>query len=170
MVVDFKQFAPGHALGAGTLWVVEEIPGLVAGADATETLSRGYWPSYNVPYFTEVYNRSGYNRTDVQKGLGFEADYELAPRAKIFRRDQASVVDMQSFKVGEQATAWWCVVVHRRESGRVACSRSSRYSCNRANRSSFRGVCNARGYSCTLMNGCKARGHIVIFSPCSAVV
>ena len=42
MVVDFKKFKPGHALGKGTLWVVEEIPGLVMGADETETLSRGY--------------------------------------------------------------------------------------------------------------------------------
>ena len=35
---------------ADTLWVVEEIPGLVAGADQSYVLARGYWPSYNVPY------------------------------------------------------------------------------------------------------------------------
>merc|ERR1719409_317855 len=98
MIVDFKLFQPGHALKPGTLWVVEEIPGLVAGADVTETLTRGYWPSYNVPYFPEVYKRSGYDREDVQRGLGDDASYELAPRAKIFRRDQATVTDMTTFK------------------------------------------------------------------------
>ena len=55
MVVDFNKFTPGKALGEGALWVVEEIPGLVAGGDQTETLERGYWPSYNVPFYAEVY-------------------------------------------------------------------------------------------------------------------
>jgi len=94
MVVDFKLFKPRTALLDGTLWVVEEIPGLVVGADQTETLRRGYWPSYNVPFYPEVYKRSGY--TDDR--LGPYGSYELAPRAKIFRRDQASVVDMDSLK------------------------------------------------------------------------
>jgi len=94
MVVDFNLFKPQTAIKDGTLWVVEEIPGLVVGADQTETLRRGYWPSYNVPYYPEVYARSGY--TDDR--LGPDGGYELAPRAKIFRRDQASVIDMPSFK------------------------------------------------------------------------
>lgn len=94
MVVDFNQFKPKTALKDGTLWVVEEIPGLVMGADQTETLRRGYWPSYNVPYYKEVYKRSGY----TDKRLGPDGQYELAPRAKIFRRDQAKVVDMASYK------------------------------------------------------------------------
>ena len=44
-VVDFKLFEKGRALQPNTLWVVEEIPGLVEGADQTATLARGYWPS-----------------------------------------------------------------------------------------------------------------------------
>jgi len=94
MVVDFNLFKPKTALNVGTLWVVEEIPGLVVGADQTETLSRGYWPSYNVPFYPEVYTRSGYE----DPRLGPHGQYELAPRAKIFRRDQARVVDMASYK------------------------------------------------------------------------
>jgi len=94
MVVDFKLFTPGHALLDNTLWVVEEIPGLVEGEDQTNQLRRGYWPSYNVPYYPEVYRLSGY--TDPR--LGPDATYELAPRAKIFRRDQGSVIDMESLK------------------------------------------------------------------------
>jgi hypothetical protein len=59
MVVDFNKFTPGQPLQAGTLWVVEEIPGLVAGGDQTAVLERGYWPSYNVPFYAEIYTRSG---------------------------------------------------------------------------------------------------------------
>lgn len=94
MVVDFKLFSPGAALRNGTLWVTEEIPGLIVHADQTETLSRGYWPSYNVPYYREIYRRSGYADHD----LGPDGSYQLAPRAKIFRRDQAQVTDIRTLK------------------------------------------------------------------------
>ena len=57
MVVDFNLYQPGKALAPGTLWVIDQVPGLVAAADMTETLTRGYWPSYNVPYFQEVCTR-----------------------------------------------------------------------------------------------------------------
>lgn len=60
MVVDLKRFSPGKELQPGLLTVIEQIPGLVLSADKTQTLERGYWPSYNVPYFPEVYNRTGY--------------------------------------------------------------------------------------------------------------
>ena len=56
----------------------------------------GYWPSYNVPFYEEVYNRSGY--PDVVKTRGTDYSYQLAPRAKIFRRDQGNVKDMESMK------------------------------------------------------------------------
>lgn len=65
----------------------------------TSDLERGYWPSYNVPAFSEVYNGMGYDAlrshfaSKAQQGLsGFDkldADmsYQLAPRAQLFRRD-----------------------------------------------------------------------------------
>ena len=60
MIVDMNKFVPGEPLGEGLLTVVEEMPGLIVGSDETYTLSRGYWPSYNVPFFPEIYERSGY--------------------------------------------------------------------------------------------------------------
>jgi len=96
MIVDFKLFEPNKPLKPDTLWIVEEMPGLLVGGDQTETLSRGYWPSYNVPYFPEIYDRSGYPAMVKKHGNYFS--YELSPRAQIFRRDQASVVDMTSLK------------------------------------------------------------------------
>ena len=95
MVVDTKRFTPSRPLQEGTLWIVEEMPGLLVGADKTETLARGYWPSYNVPFFPEVYNRSGYPAMAAKSNY---FSYELAPRAQIFRRDQAMVVDIPSFQ------------------------------------------------------------------------
>mmetsp|Transcript_49674 Transcript_49674/g.118319 ORF Transcript_49674/g.118319 Transcript_49674/m.118319 type:complete len:560 (-) Transcript_49674:105-1784(-) len=95
MIVDFKLFEPGKPLKDGTLYVVEEMPGLLVGADQTERLRSGYWPSYNVPFYPSIFERSGY----LDKRLGKDhSAYELAPRAKIFRRDQGKIVDMTSFK------------------------------------------------------------------------
>ncbi|KAK9807611.1 hypothetical protein WJX72_004015 [[Myrmecia] bisecta] len=106
MVVDLKKFRPGHDLQPGVLWVAEQIPGLVKAADMTETLSRGYFPSFNVPYFPEIYRRSGFPALKArQEARGADyADaaswlsYQLAPRAKIFRRDAGKVADLASLK------------------------------------------------------------------------
>lgn len=56
----------------------------------------GYWASYNIPFHKTVYNWSGYPLL-VHK-LGLDYSYDLAPRAKIFRRDQGTVTDMASMK------------------------------------------------------------------------
>lgn len=96
MVIDLNKFDPGNPLPDGMLWVGEQIPGLVEYADMTRELERGYWPSYNIPYFEKVYNLSGYPAM-VQK-FGPDESYQLAPRAKIFRRDQGDVATMDEFK------------------------------------------------------------------------
>jgi len=43
MVVDVKQVRLGQRLADGTLWIIEQIPGLVVGADQTEILRNGSW-------------------------------------------------------------------------------------------------------------------------------
>lgn len=43
MVVNVGSFTPGSALLPDTLWVVEQIPGLVVGGDTTQQLERGHW-------------------------------------------------------------------------------------------------------------------------------
>ena len=47
------------ALPPNTLFVVEQIPGQVAGGDVTDQLVEGFWPSYNVPYHKDIYVASG---------------------------------------------------------------------------------------------------------------
>ncbi|KAL0992957.1 hypothetical protein UPYG_G00101460 [Umbra pygmaea] len=96
MIVDMKKVTLGHSLDEGALTVVEQIPGLVEYSDQTQTLRRGYWPSYNIPFHQLIYNLSGYRTMWEEYGEDFS--YDLCPRAKIFRRDQAEVKDITSLK------------------------------------------------------------------------
>lgn len=114
MVVDLNLFVPGENLRPGLLWVAEQIPGMVVSADMTPTLALGYWPSYNVPFFPEVYNKSGYpdfiSKLE-QYGQHFTASthwlsYETSPRANIFRRDQASIASLDDMKRVMRSNNW----------------------------------------------------------------
>lgn len=50
---------------------VEQIPGYVKYADVTAQLRTGHWPSYNVPYFEDIYTLSGY--PEIVHAHGIEA-------------------------------------------------------------------------------------------------
>jgi hypothetical protein len=92
---DYNLFKPGNALLPGTLWIGEQIPGTWMTKDVTTTLAYGYWPSYNVPYFAEIYNASGFG---IQPNYDDFFSYSLCPRAKIFRRDHHKVTDVPSMQ------------------------------------------------------------------------
>ena len=91
---------------------------LTVAQDLTRMLREGHWASYNVPFYEKVqlysnsefqisllnvmctfvlrtrhnlqiYNMSGY--VDFVESHGVEFSHELAPRAKIFRRDSDKV-------------------------------------------------------------------------------
>ncbi|XP_028263229.1 phospholipase B-like 1 [Parambassis ranga] len=96
MVVDLSRVSLGHSIRNGALTIVEQIPGKVMHSDQTRALCRGYWPSYNIPFHTELYNLSGYSV--MWKRYGEDFSYDLCPRAKILRRDQAKVSDLGSLK------------------------------------------------------------------------
>ncbi|KAI3365546.1 hypothetical protein L3Q82_010623 [Scortum barcoo] len=96
MVVDLSRVSLGHSIRNGALTVVEQIPGEVMHSDQTQALRRGYWPSYNIPFHMEIYNLSGYGV--MWKRYGEDFSYDLCPRAKILRRDQAKVADLSSLK------------------------------------------------------------------------
>jgi len=104
MVVDFNKFTPGQPLGNGALYVSEEIPSLYRYADATQYLEIGHWPSYNVPFFRDIYTLSGYPAIVAHYGTG--ESYDLAPRAKIFRRDHTNVTSLDSFKYLMRYNNW----------------------------------------------------------------
>ena len=51
MVLNYNMFTPGQPVVPGTLWVLEQMPGMVQMADMSLYLvENGYWASYNIPY------------------------------------------------------------------------------------------------------------------------
>ncbi|XP_057687528.1 putative phospholipase B-like 2 isoform X1 [Corythoichthys intestinalis] len=96
MIVDYNNFAPGKTDIMEDLFVVlEQIPGQIVSADKTqELLQKGYWASYNIPYYEEIFNASGCNELVEKFGSWFSLDEN--PRAQIFKRDQKAVTDVAS--------------------------------------------------------------------------
>ncbi|EGC40035.1 hypothetical protein DICPUDRAFT_96364 [Dictyostelium purpureum] len=95
MIVDYKKFVPGVKVRDGTLYVLEQIPGYIEYADTTNVLRTGYFGSYNLPYFENVFNKSGFN--DEGSSSGYEA-YEEDVRSQIFRRDANKVYTLSDFQ------------------------------------------------------------------------
>eukprot|EP01065_Artemidia_motanka_P036030 TRINITY_DN43926_c0_g1_i1.p1 TRINITY_DN43926_c0_g1~~TRINITY_DN43926_c0_g1_i1.p1 ORF type:complete len:574 (+),score=167.94 TRINITY_DN43926_c0_g1_i1:67-1722(+) len=89
MVVNYNLFTPHEELKPGTLTVLEQLPGLIVWADKTDTLTYGYWPSYNRAYFKQIRQLSG--QADMEKKFGAYYSYSLYCRAEIFRRDQGTI-------------------------------------------------------------------------------
>ncbi|KAF6260696.1 laminin A [Scenedesmus sp. NREL 46B-D3] len=106
MVLDLKRFMPRRQLQEGLLWVAEQLPGVVEAADMTQVLARGYWPSYNVAFFPDIYDKAGYpSLIDHAQGKGPQYGdparwlmYQVSPRANIFRRDQGNVHALEDLK------------------------------------------------------------------------
>ncbi|XP_059091738.1 putative phospholipase B-like 2 [Tigriopus californicus] len=95
MVVDYKRFKPGRKLRSGLLWILEQFPGHIHAEDMTKVLEKqSYWSSYNVPFFSNMYNLSHFEEQRRKYGNFFSHDQ--TPRALIFKRDQPQVVDLKS--------------------------------------------------------------------------
>eukprot|EP00808_Paulinella_micropora_P030226 g72967.t1 len=81
----------------GLLVVSEEVPGYVHSQDCTSMLARqGYFASYNIPFFTEIFKMSGFEALAETKGDTWV--HGKSPRARIFARDAPNVLDMDGFK------------------------------------------------------------------------
>ncbi|KNC85117.1 hypothetical protein SARC_02672 [Sphaeroforma arctica JP610] len=98
MIVDYNLFSPGMSkLKPNTLTVTEQLPDRMVTGDGTSRLSEnGFWPSYNIPYFKEVWKLSGYPAKYMK--LGDEFSYDQCPRAKIFKREAPKVNSMDDAK------------------------------------------------------------------------
>lgn len=101
MVVDYKKVTPGvtnqSTLLNDTFWVAEEMPGKVVSGDMTSVLREfSYWPSYNTPYFKDVFVDSGFQVMVDTYGSFFS--YNDTARANIFRAHQGGIVSMSTME------------------------------------------------------------------------
>jgi len=94
IALQFSAFKPNEPLPEGLVWIAEQIPGNVSFMDVTGMVERGYWGSYNVPAIDYIYKISG--NEAVARAFGPSLSYDLAPRARIFRRDAHKVTNTTS--------------------------------------------------------------------------
>ena len=79
--------------------IIEQLPEYTESADVTQFLTKGYWPSYNIPYFKSIYEKSGYVEIIEKNSSLYESyDYSGSDRPQIFRREQTNVKNLQDFK------------------------------------------------------------------------
>ena len=84
IVLNSNLFVKNEPLNDDLLWILEQLPGSCHTEQVTSILERGYWASYNVPAISDVYKLSGNAAIAANNN---EFSYDLAPRARIFRRD-----------------------------------------------------------------------------------
>jgi hypothetical protein len=96
MIVDYNKFVSGAPLPqSDLLWVLEQMPGMVASGDQTRVLiDKSYWASYNIPFYPEIAKWSGNDQDVARYGNAFSHDN--CPRALIFARNHTQVTDVDS--------------------------------------------------------------------------
>ena len=60
IVTDYNVFERGQAPVANMTWILDQLPGTITAADVTAlVVQQGYMPSYNIPYFPNIFVSSG---------------------------------------------------------------------------------------------------------------
>ena len=81
------------------LMIIEQLPQYNQSGDVTQYLRKGYWPSYNIPFFKNIYEKSGFIDTIKERPDLYDSyDYSGSNRPKIFRREQTNVNSLEDFK------------------------------------------------------------------------
>ncbi|GIQ81322.1 phospholipase B-like protein [Kipferlia bialata] len=120
-VIDTKRLLPGVGAQPGLLTVLEQIPGYTHDADLTDVLvEQTYFPSFNIPYFTDIFDMSGYAEEAADD---FTWSYEDNPRAQIFRRDAPGVKTFDDFKTIMRYNKWQTDELSFGDSGNAPASR-----------------------------------------------
>ena len=97
MIVDLKELdTTGRpVIKPGFFTVLEQQPNMIHWEDMTDYIrSTGYWASYNVPYFFEIYKYSGFLEQFQEDG-DYRSHRDTAC-AKIFAREESSIVNVTS--------------------------------------------------------------------------
>ena len=79
--------------------IIEQLPDYTESADLTQVLSKGYWPSYNIPYLKNIYEKAGYVEAIEKNASLYDSyDYSGSDRPQIFRREHTNITDLEGFK------------------------------------------------------------------------
>ena len=109
-----------HIMQDGLLTVLEELPGLVVWQDVTNVLrNTGYWASYNLPYFSQIAERSG--AAARCKAMSDEC-FHNAPRARQFAEIQGQVDSLEDMEDALSYNNWQYDPISQGDSCRaIAC-------------------------------------------------
>ena len=107
MIIDTKTFVPGVGFPPYGFLVLEQMPGYVHMADLSKSLnSQGYWASYNVPYFDDIYKGSGFREKYTTSNYSQSWSHDYSSRALIFKRDAPQVYNLQDLKMLMRYNDW----------------------------------------------------------------
>ena len=103
MVFDTKGVELGEypKIQPYSLMIIEQMPGMVEINEVTDHLKFGYWPSYNLPFGKNISDYSNITETinfDPSRNMEMYSEYDSCSRAKIMRRDQSKVSDIETMK------------------------------------------------------------------------
>jgi len=97
LVVDYKLFVPEKPIRDNVVRIVEQVPGVTQQADvSTQLASRGYWGSFNRPFFKDTRELSGHAAAEATYGSFYS--YESAPRAGLMGTVSANIVNLADMR------------------------------------------------------------------------
>ena len=108
LVVDSKKLEVGKEPKQDLLWIIEQYPGVYMSKDITDVLvQKGFFPSFNTPWFEELYNLAGYPEHVASWGdTGNYWTYNTSARFYIFERDVPRIKNFDDFKAFMRYNNW----------------------------------------------------------------
>jgi len=95
---SFKEKMNLNEVSSDLFIILEQIPGYIEVRDMTDhLLKRGFWASYNRPYFEKIYREAGYY--GMMKKYGRTYSYEDNPRAQIINKNINNVNSIEDLKI-----------------------------------------------------------------------
>jgi len=106
LVVDYKMFTKKSDIRPNTLWLVEQIPGLIQKEDHSGALAAGRRAaaSFNRPTFKEVRERSGHN--DALRTYGPLYAFDQSPRGQIFAEIESDIDSLRDMRMAMRRNNW----------------------------------------------------------------
>ena len=99
MILDLNKInLKNKSIPDKSFMIIEQIPGEMEINDVTQYLRNGYWPSYNVPFSENFYEKCGIiERLKEKPELIYDIDYKQCSRAQIYKRDQKNIKSNYDF-------------------------------------------------------------------------